>query len=280
VPWAYFRFLLLVVVTLALLVIFSLSDSNIWIFLFLAAVAVFFWFLPRFIDLQRISGELQVSEGTMDTDELRLELGEDDWTEGHEKFEENSRFRQLVYLLMVITVTLLILLLTRTVSGYQDGPPPGSTGGFGESSCHECHFDHALNDPQGALTILGFPESYEANNPYRVRILLKRPDLSRGGFQLSARFAGGPQRGHQAGSLQPVDGGVKVMEGNDKVLYAHHSELIGDSFSGNEITWTLQWTAPSSSGTVALHVAANASNNDDSSLGDFIYLKEVVSTLE
>jgi hypothetical protein len=135
------------VVTLALLVIFSLSDSNIWIFLFLVGVAICFWFLPRFIDLQHISGELGLPEGPMDTDELKLKLGDDDWEESHEEFEENSRFRQLVYLLMVITVTLLILLLARTVSAYQDGPPPGNTGGFGESSCHECHFDHPLNWP-------------------------------------------------------------------------------------------------------------------------------------
>ena len=112
-PWAYFRFLLLVVVTLALLVIFSFSDSNIWIFLFLIGVAVFFWFLPRFIDLQRISGELGVPEGTMDTEELKLKLGDETLEEGHEEFEEKSRVRQLVYLLMVITGTLLILFLAR-----------------------------------------------------------------------------------------------------------------------------------------------------------------------
>ena len=113
VPWAYFRFLLLVVVTLALVVIFSFSESNIWIILFLIGVAVFFWFLPRFIDLQRISGELGVPEGTMDTKELRLKLEDEDWEKSHEEFEEKSRFRQLVYLLIVITVTLLILFLAR-----------------------------------------------------------------------------------------------------------------------------------------------------------------------
>lgn len=113
VSWAYFRFLLLIVVTLALLVIFSFSESNIWMFLFLIGGAIFFWFLPRFIDLQRISGELQVPEGPMDTEELKLKLGDDDWEEAHEEFEEQSRFRQLVYLLMVITMTLLILFLSR-----------------------------------------------------------------------------------------------------------------------------------------------------------------------
>lgn len=111
VPWVYFRFLLLVVVTLALLVILSFSESNLWIVLFLIGVAIFFWFLPRFIDLQPISGELGVPEGTMDPEKLKLKLGDEDREEGHAQFEEKARFRQLMYLLIVITVTLLILFL-------------------------------------------------------------------------------------------------------------------------------------------------------------------------
>ncbi len=49
----------------------------------------------------------------MDTEELKLKLGDEDWEKGHEEFEEKSRFRQLMYLLIVITVTLLILFLAR-----------------------------------------------------------------------------------------------------------------------------------------------------------------------
>ena len=49
----------------------------------------------------------------MDTEELKLKLGDETLEEGHEEFEEKSRVRQLVYLLMVITGTLLILFLAR-----------------------------------------------------------------------------------------------------------------------------------------------------------------------
>jgi hypothetical protein len=43
--------------------------------------------------------------------------------------------------------------------------------------------------------------------------------------------------------------------------------------------WTMEWTAPSTgAGPVQFNVAANASNNDDSPLGDFIYMKMVRST--
>jgi hypothetical protein len=41
----------------------------------------------------------------------------------------------------------------------------------------------------------------------------------------------------------------------------------------------MEWTAPSpADGPVQFNVAANASNNDDSPLGDFIYLKAVRTT--
>jgi hypothetical protein len=39
-------------------------------------------------------------------------------------------------------------------------------------------------------------------------------------------------------------------------------------------TWTVEWTAPAApAAAVQFNVAANASNNDDSPLGDYIYLK-------
>ena len=165
------------------------------------------------------------------------------------------------------------------VSAYQDKPPPGNTGGFGESSCHQCHFDRPLNDQEGSLNIHGLPEFYEPNSQYLIRITLKRPALRRGGFQLATRFTGGALGGRQAGSLQPVDERVAVMQGEDgEVQYAHHSGVASPPSSRDEITWTLRWIAPEVSGApVAFHVAANACNDDASSFGDFIYLKEVVS---
>jgi hypothetical protein len=43
-------------------------------------------------------------------------------------------------------------------------------------------------------------------------------------------------------------------------------------------TWTIEWTAPAgATAPVQFNVAANASNNDDSPLGDYIYLKSVRS---
>ncbi len=184
----------------------------------------------------------------------------------------------------VVLLALAVAMFTSPliVSAYQDKPPPGNTGGFGDSSCHQCHFDHPLNDQEGSLNIRGLPEFYEPNSQYLIRITLKRPALRRGGFQLATRFTGGAQDGRQAGSLQPVDELVAVMKGEDgEIQYAHHVEVASLPSSRDEISWTLRWIAPEFSvASVAFHVAANAGNDDASSLGDFIYLKEVVTRPE
>lgn len=108
VPWAYFRILLLVVVTLAVLVISFFSERSIWILVFLIGAAIFFWILPRFIDLQHIS-DLRVPEGPMDTDQLELKLQDKRWEEKQDEFQEGSRLRQLIYLLVAIALFFLLL---------------------------------------------------------------------------------------------------------------------------------------------------------------------------
>ena len=82
--------------------------------------------------------------------------------------------------------------------------------------------------------------------------------------------------------MQPVDELVVVMKGEDgEIQYAHHVEVASLPSSRDEISWTLRWIAPEFSvASVAFHVAANAGNDDASSLGDFIYLKEVVTRPE
>ena len=109
VPWAYFRILLLVVVTLAVFLISSFSERSIWVLVFLIGAAVFFWFLPRFIDLQHIS-DLGVPEGPMDSDQLELQLGDKQWEENRDEFKQGHRFRQLIYLLVAIALLFLFLI--------------------------------------------------------------------------------------------------------------------------------------------------------------------------
>jgi hypothetical protein len=179
----------------------------------------------------------------------------------------------------VVAAAAVLLAAPALAPAFKDGPLPGRTGGFGEPSCHACHFDNAVNHPAGTLQVAGLPASYTAHAEHRIRIVLRRPGARRAGFQLAVRFAGGPRRGEDAGVLEPLDERVQVAAPPDgRPRYAQHTARGGELGEDGESAWTVGWRAPAEARwPVALHVAANAGNGDDSPLGDHVYLAEATS---
>ncbi len=104
VPWAYFRILLFLLIAFAVLIILFLDKKDLWIFPFLIGVAILFWYLPRIINLQRISGELQPSDGIMDNNQKTT------WQDKDENFRDNSTLRKSFYLLLALLLGLLLLI--------------------------------------------------------------------------------------------------------------------------------------------------------------------------
>jgi len=162
---------------------------------------------------------------------------------------------------------------------YVDGPPPQIADGFGDETCHKCHFENNFNDPVGSLGLDGVPENYVSGEQYVIEIVIERREIGRGGFQLAARFANGDQAGVQAGSLAPLDERVEVVtEENTQVQYAR--QTLSGSLPGPEDTtsWSVRWTAPEdAAGPVRFNLAGNASNDDASEFGDFVYTAEALS---
>lgn len=137
-------------------------------------------------------------------------------------------------------------------------------GGSGANTCHMCHSDNPLNAPGGSLVVKGLPETYQPGTSYPVTLTVSRPDLRVGGFQLVARFADG----RPAGEWKVADDRARVVMG-----FVQHTEHGAAAPSPGANTWTMEWTAPSS-GEVLFNAAANASNDDASALGDYIYTAE------
>jgi hypothetical protein len=170
---------------------------------------------------------------------------------------------------------------TRPAS-YRAAPPPGHTGGFGEPSCHTCHFDNDLNEgwntEESALVLDGVAGSYAPGRTYRITVRLRHPELRRGGFQLAARYASGEAQAREAGSLRALDDRVAVTHfGSPAVGYAHHTDAGSDVATEGTARWVLEWTAPADAlAPVVFHIAANAANDDDSELGDKIFVRDVV----
>ncbi len=173
-----------------------------------------------------------------------------------------------------------VIALPLAVSAFKEGPYPNVTGGFGEQTCHLCHIDNPINAPGGTLTLDGVPTSFTPAQTYPITVTISRQGLRRGGFEIAARFAGGKQKGRQAGSWRLLDARAQLIPGAvDKALtFVQHNQTGSRTVVAGSNSWTIEWTAPSAPpGAVQFNVAANASNNDDSPLGDYIYVKAVRS---
>jgi hypothetical protein len=170
--------------------------------------------------------------------------------------------------------------LSLASTAYKEGPFPNMTGGFGDKTCHSCHFDNPVNAPGGTLTVTGVPSNYAAGETYPITVTIARDGMARGGFEIAARFASGREKARQAGAWRPLDQRVKLIASqiDPSLTFVQHT-LIGSRVVKPGVnTWTIEWTAPAASaGPVQFNVAGNTSNDDDSALGDFIYLKTLRS---
>jgi hypothetical protein len=113
-----------------------------------------------------------------------------------------------------------------------------------------------------------------------VSVSLAREGMRRGGFEIAPRFATGRRKGKQAGTWRVIDARMQVIPGPiDRALtFVQHNLAGSRTATPGANAWTIEWTAPSpNSDPVQFNVAANASNNDGSPLGDYIYLRMVRS---
>lgn len=182
---------------------------------------------------------------------------------------------------ILIPAAIFITTWPLATSAFKEGPYPNVTGGFGEQSCHLCHLDNAVNARGGGVTLAGVPPIFVPGQSYSITVTISRGGLRRGGFEIAARFSSGKQKGRQAGTWKPQDTRVQLIPGAvDKALTFVQHNLMGSRVSETGTnTWTVEWMAPPSpAGPVQFNVAANASNNDDSPLGDYIYLKMIRSS--
>lgn len=164
--------------------------------------------------------------------------------------------------------------LAGHLARFPDAPPPATTGGFGEPTCVSCHFGVEVPDPAGAVAIEGLPEAYAPGRRYEIAIVLTRPGMERAGFQLSARFAGGPAEGLQAGALRSLGPGTAVVA-DGGIAYLQQTAAGTGPGEPGRARWRAVWIAPDrAAGPVVFHVAANAANGDESPFGDHVYAVE------
>ncbi|HEY0672322.1 MAG TPA: choice-of-anchor V domain-containing protein [Longimicrobiales bacterium] len=151
---------------------------------------------------------------------------------------------------------------------HQAGPQPAHTGGFGEPTCHACHFDYPLNqEPRAVIRLDSLPAQFRAGRMYRLQLSVQHSELKRGGFQLSARF----DDGSAAGTFVIADTNQVRVQQAGGIDYLSHTSASSDRAAGDMIAWVIDWVAPAASRRVVFHVAANVANADASEFGDRIF---------
>ncbi len=178
-----------------------------------------------------------------------------------------------------MSVLLLGLFTTKSPStsnlnkdAYPEHLTGAFTGGFGEDTCHSCHFDYPLNYNEAGLRTEGLPDQYDSGNTYVIKIIADRPDLEKAGFQLAARF----ENGTQAGSFSLTSDSLQFTESvPDSIQYIQHSPMGTDTPNNGPMKWTVRWTAPEEAREIVLHLAVNVANGDASEFGDYILTKEI-----
>lgn len=159
------------------------------------------------------------------------------------------------------------------VAFYPDHIPGAYTGGFGEETCHSCHFDYDINEERGHLTVEGIEETYSPGETYELVVSVESEHLEIGGFQMTARF----EDGSQAGQFKWTGDRLILTPGlSDDIQYLQHSGSGTEPTSERKVSWTFEWVAPDQGGApVIFNITANAGNDDFSPFGDWIYVQEI-----
>jgi hypothetical protein len=117
------------------------------------------------------------------------------------------------------------------------------------------------------------PATFEPGETYELVVAITRPGLVRAGVQLAARSLNAYGAVTQAGTFR-VTGPALTIVHHEGIEYLQHT-LDGTQVARPDTAvWTFGWMAPIETSTVTFQLAANATNDDASEFGDFIYLVE------
>ena len=154
-------------------------------------------------------------------------------------------------------------------TSFSSGPPAGMSGAPGDSTCNNCHFGGSQT---GSINISGI---LDVDNPiipdkiYNVMVTLNliSGSSTRAGFQFVA-LDGNSAGSASTGTLSNFGTNVGSNSSGNRV-YAQHSGTE-NSYASSVVTYTFDWTAPSSSvNDISFYVAGLIANGSGTS-GDLV----------
>jgi hypothetical protein len=175
----------------------------------------------------------------------------------------NLKFYKIRFALFCIAATLIL--------AFSSAPPTGNSGAPGDNLCTSCHANNGGFD--GDISISGIPADPIPNTTYTVTLDV---DVTsgvpvRGGFQLVALDN---TNDAQAGTWSNTDSNSSIISGGSRQYWGHSPS---QNFSGNNISFQADWTAPNITDDVTFYVSSILGNGSGSSGDKLVTLQEVVS---
>lgn len=167
------------------------------------------------------------------------------------------------YKLLSIIIGLPVILLLYANSS---GSPGGRSGSPGDNNqtCTACHSGTAINQ-SGWISSTIPASGYTPGETYEITVNGVHSGVALFGFELTAENS----TGQKVGSFALSDPGRTKLTNQNKAV-THTGG--GTNPSGNNISWSVNWTAPATDvGQVGFYAALNAANGNGGTSGDVIY---------
>ena len=144
--------------------------------------------------------------------------------------------------------------------GFYSGAP-------GDLTCIDCHSDDAHTGT--GLTLTGAPTNFVAGQVYPLTLSLNHPGAATGGFQIVATNSAAGNNAMFGTFTAGAGNRITTTVGSGAGRLTHSTPK---AFASGNVSWTFNWTAPTTGSGVLFYFAGNASNGDlDETIGDAIY---------
>lgn len=150
----------------------------------------------------------------------------------------------------------------------------GRTGSPGEFDCTGCHTSFAVNSGPGSISISS-PNltnwEYIPGQTYQIDVTVAHAGVPLFGFGFEALRTSNNSNGGTLSITNSAQTQLKSVsvQGNNRTNVVHKEN---GGLSNDSHTFSFNWTAPATNiGNVMFYTAGNAANNQNDSLGDYIY---------
>lgn len=190
----------------------------------------------------------------------------------------NYKMKYIKYLFLILSIALI-----SDVISYTSGSSPGYTGAISEGNCTSCHASYSLvtsgNQWNRIRMKSDIPSTgYLPDSTYTITLTYAETGIAKFGFQLTALDT----TNAAAGTFSTADSRTSTSStsvGGKTRYYIGQTTTGATRVATDSTAWTFKWKAPSSNvGKVKFFINLNATNNNGSDNGDYIYKKDFTIT--